>query len=234
MGEYCMGIPLEKIIPYLGQLIYDVYGRKSGTVVGIYSEVDGNVVAIEVMINDSIYETLSADRLSVRDDNVKVVPEWLVEVQKVEKKLDTLKKRMTALEELFKKGQIPQHAYKELKEKFEKELNKAKNDAKNLKEVMRKRIYDLENFVLHIEKAMTNLMVSYTSGELPENGFKVSADFLRFAKQASLEEKKDIEKHIGLITKLEEELTSAVSQQEKQEAVPITPQTGPIAVKIAT
>ncbi|MCC6015726.1 MAG: CdvA-like protein [Desulfurococcaceae archaeon] len=229
-----MSISIERIAPYLGQPIYDVYGRKLGVVVGVYSEVDGAVTAIEIMVNDAIYETIPADKLGVKDDNVKVMPEWLAEAQKIEKKMDVLKKRIIALEELFKKGQIPQHAYKELKEKFEKELNKIRNDVKNLKEVMRKRMYEIENFVIHIEKAMTNLLVSYTSGELPENGFKVSADNLRFAKQASLEEKKDLEKHSALITKLEEELASALSQQEKQEIVPATPQAGPIAVKIAT
>ncbi|MEM1526849.1 MAG: CdvA-like protein [Ignisphaera sp.] len=231
-----MSIMLDKVAPYLGQVIHDVYGRKFGTVVGVYSEVDGKVVAVEVMINDSNYETISSERLELKDDGIKIVPEWFVEAQKVEKKLDTLRKRVKALEELYKKGQIPQHAYKELKEKFDKESAKVKSDAKNVKEVMRRRIYDLENFVIHIEKAMTNLMVSYTSGELPENGFKVSADFMRYAKQTSLEEKKDLEKHVSLITKLEEELASVISstsQQEQQETLPpVVAQGGPIAVKI--
>ncbi|MEM1644847.1 MAG: CdvA-like protein [Ignisphaera sp.] len=232
-----MSITLDKMAPYLGQVIYDVYGRKVGTVVGVYSEVDGKVTAVEIMVNDSNYETISSERLEVKDDGVKIVPEWLVEAQKVEKKLDIIRKRLKALEELYKKGQIPQHAYKELKEKFDKEYAKVKNDAKNVKEIMRKRIYDLENFVIHIEKAMTNLMVSYTSGELPENGFKVSADFMRYAKQTSLEEKKDLEKHVSLITKLEEELSSVISstsQQEQQETLPVVTQGGPIVVKVTS
>ncbi|MEM4788566.1 MAG: CdvA-like protein [Ignisphaera sp.] len=232
-----MSITLDKMAPYLGQVIYDVYGRKVGTVVGVYSEVDGKVTAVEIMVNDSNYETISSERLEVKDDGVKIVPEWLVEAQKVEKKLDIIRKRLKALEELYKKGQIPQHAYKELKEKFDKEYAKVKNDAKNVKEIMRKRIYDLENFVIHIEKAMTNLMVSYTSGELPENGFKVSADFMRYAKQTSLEEKKDLEKHVSLITKLEEELSSVISstsQQEQQETLPVVAQGGPIVVKVTS
>lgn len=232
-----MSITLDKVAPYLGQVIYDLYGRKVGTVVGVYSEVDGKVVAVEVMINDSNYETIPSERLELKDDGVKIAPEWFVEAQKVEKKLDTLRKRVKALEELYKKGQIPQHAYKELKEKFDKESAKVKSDAKNVKEVMRRRIYDLENFVIHIEKAMTNLMVSYTSGELPENGFKVSADFMRYAKQTSLEEKKDLEKHVSLVTKLEEELASVISStshQEQQETLPVVTQGGPIAVKITS
>lgn len=239
MGEADMSITIEKMASYLGQPIHDVYGRKVGIVVGIYSEVDGKVTAIEVMVNDFNYETIHVEKLELKDDGVKILPEWLVEAQKLERKLDTLRRRIKALEELYKKGQVPQHAYKDLKDKLDKELNKAKNDAKNIKEIMRRRLYDLENFVLHIEKAMTNLMVSYTSGELPENGFKVSADFMRYAKQTTLEEKKDIEKHIGTITKLEDELTSVLKsleetgkQEEPSLAITATTQPSPIAVKI--
>lgn len=232
-----MGITIEKTAMYLGQTIFDIYGRKVGTIVGIYSEVDGKITAVEVMINDFNYETVPAERLELRDDSLKVLPEWFVEAQKVEKKLDTLKKRIKALEELYKKNQIPQHAYKELKDKLDKELNKVRTDVKSLKEVMKRRIYELENFILHIEKAMTNLMVCYTSGELPENGFKVSADHLRHARQTTLEERKEIEKHIGIITKLEDELTlviKSLEESEKQEGTTLTiaTQPGPITVKV--
>ncbi|MEM0490890.1 MAG: CdvA-like protein [Ignisphaera sp.] len=230
-----MSITIEKIATCLGQSISDVYGRKIGVVVGIYSEVDGRVTALEVMINDSTYETIPAERLESKDDGVKVLPEWLVETQKLERKLDILRKRVKALEELYKKNQVPQHAYKELKEKFDKEINKVKAEVKSLKDTIRKRQYEIENFIIHIEKAMTNLMISYTSGELPENGFKVSADFMRYAKQTALDEKKDIEKHISLLSKLEEELMSVLKSLETEKAdeiVNVSVQSGPITVKV--
>ncbi|MEM4502492.1 MAG: CdvA-like protein [Ignisphaera sp.] len=230
-----MSITIEKIATCLGQSISDVYGRKIGVVVGIYSEVDGRVTALEVMINDSTYETIPAERLESKDDGVKVLPEWLVETQKLERKLDILRKRVKALEELYKKNQVPQHAYKELKEKFDKEINKVKAEVKSLKDTIRKRQYEIENFIIHIEKAMTNLMISYTSGELPENGFKVSADFMRYAKQTALDEKKDIEKHVSLLSKLEEELMSVLKSLETEKAdeiVNVSVQSGPITVKV--
>lgn len=237
MGEIYMSLTLERIATYLGQAVQDVYGRKIGIIVGVYSEIDGAVTAIEVTVNDSQYETISAEKLELKDDGLKILPEWLVEARKLEKKLDILRKRVKALDELSRKSQIPQHAYKELREKFDRELGKIKNDVKNVKEIMRKKLYDVENFIIHLEKAMTNLMVSYTSGELPENGFKVSADFVRYAKQSALEEKKDLEKHAGIITKLEEELTSVLkafeeAEKEEKSVLAVTTQPSPITVKV--
>ncbi|MEM0006605.1 MAG: CdvA-like protein [Ignisphaera sp.] len=230
-----MDIAIEGVAPYLGQTITDIYGRKIGILVGVYSDVDGKVSSFEIMTNDASYETITVERFEHNVDGLKLMPEWLVEAKKLERKLDILKKRFKSLEELSKKNQIPQHAYRELKEKFSKDLDKLKIEIKNLKDILRKRTYELENFILHIEKALTHLLISYTSGELPENGFKISADFMRFAKQAAMEERKDVEKHISLIDKLEQELISVVSQP--QEEIQITSPTAaqqPIAVKVVT
>ncbi len=224
-----MALTIENIASYLGQPIYDIYGRKIGVLVSVYSDVDGTVTALEVMTNDAIYETIPAERFEYDSEGLKLLPEWLVNAKKVEKKLDVLRKRVRALEELHKKGEVPEHAYKELKDRLWREFEKVKADAKALKEALRKRSYELENFVLHIEKAMTHLMVSYTAGEIPEQGFKNSMDMLRYAKQAAIAEKRAIEEHVTLITKLEREALNATSS-EGEATVPAS--TGPITVKV--
>jgi uncharacterized protein YeaO (DUF488 family) len=239
-GIKVMSIAIEGVAPVIGQAVTDIYGRKIGVLVSVYSDVDGKVTAVEIMINDSHYETLPSERLEHGIDGLKVVPEWLVEARKLERKLDILKKRFKATEELYKKNQIPAHAYRELKEKFSKEVERAKVEVKNLKDALRKRVYEIENFVIHVEKAMTHLMVNYTAGEVPENSFKTSADLMRFARQTALEEKKDLEKHITLIEKLEQELsavtTSGVEEQPlappAQVTVPVS--ATPVSVKVVS
>ncbi len=226
-----MALKLEDISQYLGQVVHDVYGRRIGTVVAIYSEVDGTVTAIEVSKNDEIYETIPAERLECCSDGLKVEPEWLAKAKIIERKLDTLRKRVKALEDLFSRNQIPEHAYKELKEKLSKELEKAQNEAKDLKEVLRKRMYELENFILRIEKAMTHLMVSYTAGELPQQGFEASMNYMRFAKQNAQDEKKDIEKHMEKVNKLLEEVSSLFEKSEEQAEITAS-LPGPMVVKV--
>ncbi len=230
-----MDINIENIANYLGQTVTDIYGRKIGVITSIYSDVDGRVTSIEIMTNDAIYETVPAERFEFGVDGLRLLPEWLVVTRALERKLDVLRKRIKATEELYKKGQIPSHAYKEVKEKLSKELDKARADAKNLRELLRKRTYELENFVIHIEKALTHLLISYTGGELPENGFKISSDFMKFARQTALDEKKDIDKHVALIEKLEQDLATIISTTtEEQAAVGVASQTQPLAVKVVT
>jgi len=225
-----MTLKIEDVVNYLGKTIHDLYGRRIGSIVGVYSEVDGTVTAIEVCKNDALYETIPAERLEIVDGDLRILPAWYVKARIVEKKLDVLRKRLRALEELYRKNQIPEHAYRELKEKLSKELDKTKSEAKELKEELRNRVYELENFVLHIEKAMTNLLVSYTAGEIPEQSFETSINALRIAKQRALEEKKDIEKHSESISKLEEEVAKALEAGEESGIEALSQ--GPMVVKV--
>jgi len=225
-----MALKIEDLSQYLGQVVHDVYGRKLGMLVAIYSDVDGTVTSIDIAKNDESYENISADRIECCSDGLRIRPEWLVKAKSIERKLSILKRRIKALEDLYGRGQVPDHAYKELKERLFKELEKCKKEANELREVLRKRVYELENFVIRIEKAMTYVMVSFTADEVPQKGFDTSMNYLRFAKQCATEEKKDIENHMELISKLLDEISAVVEGGEQQSIV--TSLSEPLAVRV--
>ncbi len=226
-----MALKIEDISQYLGQVIHDVYGRKLGVLVAIYSDVDGTVTSIDVAKNDESYENIPADRIECCSEGIKIKPEWLVKAKKLERKLNVVKRRMKALEDLYGRGQIPEHAYRELKERLSKELERCKKEANELREELRKRTYDLENFVIKIEKAMTYVMVGFTADEVPQKGFDTAMNYLRFAKQCALEEKKDIEQHADLITKLLDEINAVIEGSETGSSI-VTNIGEPLTVKV--
>jgi hypothetical protein len=75
---------------------------------------------------------------------------------------------------------------------------------------------------------MSNLMVLYMSNEVSEVSYKASIEYLRQSKAKAQDEKKDIEKHLDLIEKLETEPT------ETKTVVPTTTQQLPLAPKVET
>ncbi|RLG78151.1 MAG: hypothetical protein DRO12_00350 [Thermoprotei archaeon] len=239
-----MEFTVDVVVKYLGQPLRDIYGRNIGVVTSIYSDVDGVVNSVEVMTNELIHETIPAKRFDLTSDGLRLLPEWLVEAKEIEKRLDTVRKRLAAVEELYRKGQIPSHAYEEVKGRLSEEMDKLRKRAREAKEKLRKRANDLENMIIHIEKAMTHLLVSYTAGEIPETPFRAAIDKLRFSKQCAQNEKKDVEKHIELIEKLELEavkkLEVSIEEGEKESAkMPAVPEkapsgssSGPVVVKV--
>lgn len=237
-----MELTLDVVVKYLGQPLRDIYGRNIGVVTSVYSDVDGVVNSIEVMTNELIHETIPAKRLDITSDGLRLLPEWLVEAREIERRLDTVRKRLAALEELYRKGQIPHYAYEEVKEKLSSEMDRLRKRAKEAKESLRKRMNDLENMIIHIEKAMTHLLVSYTAGEIPETPFRSAIDKLRFSRQTAQNEKKDVEKHIELIEKLELEAVKRLEigvEKESSTKMPAVPEKsaaeasgGPMVVKV--
>ncbi len=233
-----MVITIEAIAPYVGQPIYDVYGRKVGILVGFSSEVDGTVTAVEILKNDREYETIPPERIEVTTDGIRILPLWLINARAIERRFDHVKKRLRALEELHRKNQIPRYAYDEIKAKLMKEYEKVREDAKKLKEELKKVISEIDSFVAHLEKVMTSLMVTYTAGEISEQGFKVSMDHLKFAKQTALDEKHDIERHIMIIERLEHETVTKPEEvverqpQPVEETVSAVESSEPIVVRV--
>lgn len=230
-----MIITLDQIEKYLGQKVKDPYGRVIGTLVSLYSDVDGVVTDVELSLSDSQFETIPAKRVQITPEGVVIIPQWKAEAVEAEQKLDRARKRYRALEELYRKGQIPGHAYDELKNKLDAQLRKLKIKVKEVRETLRRRAGELENMILHVEKAMTHLIVSYTAAEISEHAFKTSIDLLRQARSRAIDEKKDIEKHLELIEKLEGEPVELFKKETKatQVSQPEAPKSeGPLVVEV--
>jgi hypothetical protein len=79
-----------------------------------------------------------------------------------------------------------------------------------------------------------NLMVLYMSNEVSETSYKDAIDYLKEAKSRCMEEKKDIEKHVNLISKLESEASNVQPVQIHAEDKVKAPESseGPIQVQI--
>ncbi|MCI4457112.1 MAG: CdvA-like protein [Desulfurococcaceae archaeon] len=207
-------VSIEEVEKYLGSKITDPYGRVVGVLSSIYSDVDGNISGVEVVSEDYSIKYVGSERLVISHDGLIILPEWKVEALKVEAQLDRARKRARAIEDLYLNKEISSQAYEEMKKQIEATLSRLKEKAKQVRSVLRKRLGEVEDEILHVDKAMNHLKLVYTSGEISEQRFKQSIDMLRSSKNKFIEEKKDLEKHIELIEKLETEISAPVKQPQ--------------------
>ncbi len=225
-------VTLDQVEKFLGQAVRDEYGRSLGKLVAVFADVSGNVEAVEIAINDYELLKVEANRLMRTPDALVVLPEWKVVAMDVENRLDRVKRRMRSLEELNRKGVIPNHAYEDMKKKLEAEFRRIKEESAKLKEVLKGKVNELEDQVIRYERAMANVYVLYMSNEISESSYKAAMDFLRNAKSRCLDEKKDVEKHVDLLSKLEAEpVEPQIKAVTSQPQVPAQPQ-APIPVVI--
>ncbi|MEM4486669.1 MAG: CdvA-like protein [Zestosphaera sp.] len=200
-----MAVGLDQIDKFVGQVIKDEYGRVLGKLMAIFSNVSGEVESLEIVINDALYENVPITRVKLTPDGPVVVHEWKVLALSTENKLDRVKRRLRATEELFRKGSIPAHAYEELKRRLDSESKMLKDEVGKVKELLRRRAGELEDMIIRLEKDLTNMQILYMSNEISDQAYKVASDVLRSNKAKALDEKRDVEKHLDLIAKLETE-----------------------------
>lgn len=225
-------VTLDQVEKFLGQVVRDEYGRSLGKLIAVFADVSGNVEAVEIAVNDYDLVKVEASRIMRAPDALIVLPEWKVTAIDVENRLDRVKKRIRSLEELNRKGMIPTHAYEEIRKKLEAEFKKIKDESAKLKDSLKHKIGELDDQVVRYERAISNVYVLYMSNEISEQSYKASMDFMRNAKSKCLDEKKDVEKHLELLSKLEAEpVEPQVKAVAPQSQVPVQSQT-PIPVVI--
>ncbi|MEM2203770.1 MAG: CdvA-like protein [Sulfolobales archaeon] len=233
-------VSIDEIEKHLGSKVRDPYGRILGVLSSIYSDVDGSVTGIEVMREDGYLSYIPSERVNVSPETLIVLPEWRVEAIRVEQQLDRTRKRARALEELFSSKEIGSQAYEEMKKSLEATLSRLKEKAKSVRNTLRKRLGELEDEILHIDKAINHLKLGYTSGEIGEQRFKTSIEGLRSSKARAIDEKSDIEKHLELLEKLENEaivpqkIPIDVQTTQPKIETPQQPQSKPIEVRIVS
>ncbi|MEL9908039.1 MAG: CdvA-like protein [Desulfurococcus sp.] len=197
------GLTVEKIDEYLGKPVNDPYGRRVGYIVGFYSDSDGNISSLEVSFNDFDFKQIEIERFRFENGNIILLPEWEYMAIVLENRLERVKKRAAALEELNSRKEIPKHTYEEFKKKLEESLIKLKEDSKNVKEVLRRRMHEIEDMIVELEKAVTAVKVSYIGGEIPEKAYKASMDHLRRNLDILNSEKASVKNHLDRIEALE-------------------------------
>lgn len=238
-------LQVEDVEKHLGSRVRDPYGRILGALVSFYSEVDGTVSGLEISREDGSLLYIPAERASSTPDGIVVIPEWKVEAVKVGHQLDRARKRARAVEDLFSSKEIGSQAYEEMKKSIEGVLARLRERAKGVKGILRKRLGELEDEILHIDKAANHLKLGYTSGEIGEQRFKAGIEALRASRMRAVDEKKDVEKHLELLEKLESEavlpqkIAPGVQAASEAQAAVSTPaqvpqQEAPIQVRIVS
>lgn len=198
-------IRIEDVEKYIGKPVNDPYGRRIGYVIGFYSDPDGNVISLEISLGDYEFKEIKVDRFELNNGDLILLPEWEYEVKIIENRLERLRKRIIALNELYAKKEIPKHSYEKYRKIVENELLKTKEDAKNIREVLKKRLNTLDDTIIELEKTMTGLKMCYISGEIPEKAYKTAVDQIRKYIELTQMEKESVKKHLDKIESLEKQ-----------------------------
>ncbi|MBI2938037.1 MAG: CdvA-like protein, partial [Thaumarchaeota archaeon] len=98
----------------IGKQLSDSYGRYFGTIVGINTDESGSVCSIGVDAGCHGFQTISVNQITFMDDNPVLVSNWKFKAESLIKTSGAAQKRIQALEDLRKEGEISQAIYEQL------------------------------------------------------------------------------------------------------------------------
>lgn len=204
--------------PRIGESVRDPYGRTLGKLVSFESDVDGTIKTIVVENEDKTISFHSADAVKINEKGIEVVPEWKLKATKVIEQYKIAMRRLKGLEELHSRGEISSVVYREIRKKLDSAVSKLKEEAKKVKEMMKKRMNEIEDDNLKLDRAIAELKVSYIAGEISETAYKTAIEQLRQAKDSNAKELEDLKKMLKQVENIESgsfEVTMPKTTKEK-------------------
>ena len=180
---------LEKLVK---KPVKDTYGRNLGQVIGFSLDSSGNMKGLGVDHGTGQFIEYPRERIIIdgSSETIILLPEWQEDVDKLKKNTQIAKKRTKVLEKLRSEGEIPDHAFVDLKSSYEDEINTLKASCSSIVDKLETRINNIESSRIKTEKFLSTLKVQFHSDEIDGETFKR-------ASQSTMDmmEKDTIERH---------------------------------------
>ncbi|HZW85428.1 MAG TPA: CdvA-like protein [Nitrososphaerales archaeon] len=206
---------LEKLV---NRPVKDTYGRYVGFVVGFSVDTSGDLKSVGVDIGNGEFTEYPSIRLVSTADGFVVIPAWKVESEALGKKMDGLRRRAKALQELAREGEIPRPLFDETMSKYSQEAGQVQDSYKSLAEGMVVRVGELEEQKESLDRFLVDVKVQYRSGEIDEAAYKVASECCQAMQQRNAQEREELSKMLRAATEPLGTQTTPAQQPSQQQA----------------
>jgi len=211
---------LEEIKKYLSESVFDAYGRTIGKIVNLELDANNKAESIKTLSGKGEFIEYPINQVAIEQGRIICLPPWEKEAKGILRQLNTLRKRINALDELYKSGEIREEFYESLKSNYESSFSKIKESRENILEKAEKRKEDLINKINELQIIFANNKMQFHSGEMDEVTFKPCQEIIQKHIESALKEKNKIDDISKEIISFDE--TKVVISTTEEEETPTT------------
>ena len=171
----------------------DPYERPIGRIVGLESDANDKTKSIKIISEKGDFLEFPIVQTSIENNSVICLSPREKETREILKQLKTLNKRINALDQLYRSGDIREESYKSLKKNYESSFSKIKACCKGILEKMEERKQNLENMAHELQIIFASNKMQYLSGEISEQALKSCEDIIRSHIDSATKEKNNLE-----------------------------------------
>lgn len=184
---------------FVGKRVKDIYGRYVGYVVGIETGPYGEVVSVGVDRGDKGFHEFQIEYLSFENDMLILTPPWKVDTEEFAREVNIVMRRIKAVEDLFREGEVSREERDEALKQYVESLKDIQADCQALREMMEKRLVELDEQEKNLHRFLTSIKIQYKSGEISAESFRSSTQFTNMLIDKIGRERKDIQEAQNLL-----------------------------------
>jgi len=194
---------MEEIGKYVGKAVNDTYGRNIGRLIGLTTNAKDEVVSVALELANGELLQCASSQILVKGDSLVYTPSWRIEAIQLQKEFEVATRRVNALDELNRSGELQGEIYTSLKKQHESVVEEVKGRRQGLISGLEERLADLNSQLRDLQTLLANNKMLHTSREIDDYAYQAASEAIRSGLERTLTEKKDIEEVVEHLSKLE-------------------------------
>jgi ribosomal protein L29 len=188
-----MNLRMEMARHILGRTILDEYGATIGKIVGISTDVRCQVTSVEVELGNGQFLNCSPAQVIISEQEIRLLDDWKVEAESLNKEFDLAIKRMNALSDLHRQGDIQPDIYEDFHRNHDANLNELETRREDLKKKLVQVRSRLDQQIRELETFLATNKMQLASGEIDPQAYKIAADSIENGLKRTFSAKTEIE-----------------------------------------
>jgi archaellum component FlaC len=171
----------EEKLGFVGKQVKDIYGTYIGKVVGIITEIDGEIETVGVDCGSGGLKQLPYDQLVIQGDYVFFIPKWRLDAQRLLRQKSLTLKRIKALQDIVAENDSMKEDAELVYVKYEKKMVELEGNEKQVNDRLNARLAELDAEARNIKAVLFDAKLQFRSNELKEETYqqiKVQTDEL--------------------------------------------------------
>ena len=159
----------EEKLGFVGKQVKDIYGTYIGRVVGIITEIEGEIETVSVDCGSGGLKQLPYEQLVIQGEYVFFIPKWRLEAQKLLRQKSLTLKRIKALQEIVAENDSMKDDAELVYLKYDKKLQELEESQKTIDAKLHSRIVELDAESSNEMKEETYQQIKVQTDELLEH-----------------------------------------------------------------
>ncbi|MEW6605140.1 MAG: CdvA-like protein [Thermoproteota archaeon] len=171
----------EEKLGFVGKQVKDIYGTYIGKVVGIITEIDGEIETVGVDTGSGGLRQLPYEQLVIQGDYVFFIPKWRLDAQRLLRQKSLTLKRIKALQDIVAENDGMKEDAELVYIKYEKKLSEIEASEKQVNDTLNARLSELDAEARNIKAVLFDAKLQFRSNEMKEETYqqiKVQTDEL--------------------------------------------------------